>query len=362
MNESFDINTKERERNGDASNHEHQDINKMEKGKSFEKRVSAIFKLMGFNIKLNHTFAGNEIDIFLEKKKSIGNQKEYYICECKNWDQKVGINVVNKVNLVRESIRRSNEKEGTARDCHALIVSPIEFTLRAKEAAEVLDILLYTYDQLLAEVMDFNQYLTSLIESVESDEAKQEYIEQDFFWIESETKNGNSFDFIEQWLNSPVNNLLLLLGDCGNGKTSFVRQLTYRMAKTYTNKPETVRIPFLVELGPGWQQKSLIALLLEQLKENMVEPVNKQVFLKLLSDGKFLLILDAFDEMGNIFSAETTLDFVYNLNQMVRGEAKVILTARTHSFKNNREVEQIFRMQEHDGSSKKFLSSYLEVL
>ena len=52
---------------------------RVEKGKSFEEKTAEVFKLMGFEVELNkeRETAGNEIDIFLKKKKILGNKYEY---------------------------------------------------------------------------------------------------------------------------------------------------------------------------------------------------------------------------------------------------------------------------------------------
>jgi hypothetical protein len=123
------------------------------------------------------------------------------------------------------------------------------------------------------------------------------------------------------------------------------------MAKEYKKEPGSVRIPFLVDLPQCQKALSLPTLLLEQLKNAGIEPVNADIFLKLLAEGKILLIFDAFDEMATMSSAEITLNNFRQLNQAVIGAAKVILTSRTHYFRDKFEVDKILKKQGVEGLS-----------
>jgi flagellar biosynthesis GTPase FlhF len=217
-----------------------------EKGKSFEQKTGELFKLMGFEVELNKEIASYQLDVFMKKKKSIGKKYEFYICECKDWTQNVGQDVVTKAFAVREAVKKNLIEQHLGNDCEAIIVARTGFAKEAKLAAEANGIILYTYDELLAELMDFDKYLTTVINDFESPppdkpKLKDLYIEQDFF-PEKENEEINSFEFVQKWLTKPDRKQFSLLGDYGTGKTSFARKLAYNMAKQYKEKPG---IPFL---------------------------------------------------------------------------------------------------------------------
>lgn len=324
-------------------NHENQKKGNYEKGSIFEKEVSKIFDLMGFDIKLNWTSetAVNEIDILLTRKKPFGNEEEHYICECKNLNKKVGKKIVNEVKGVLLSMKDTRKN---VRD--AIIVSKQGFSKDAIEAAkEAKDLVihLYTYEKLLAEVLDFNQYLNSLDRQYISDAKKIKYIEQDFLHG-SRKEIIDGFKFVMKWLETTGTKQLLLLGDSGSGKTTFVKWLAYRMGKAYKENPEKAVLPYLIYLDNCGQIVDLSRLLSDNLKNNNVIPPNTDQFMKLLSSGKILFILDAIDIIIKRFDIQTLLDFLRQLNLFMKGDAKIILTARKHAFKNNVEVEKIFGM------------------
>jgi hypothetical protein len=84
----------------------------------------------------------------------------------------------------------------------------------------------------------------------------------------------------------------------------------------------------------------------KNLDDGQVKPPNKKLFLKLLSEGKILLIIDAFDQIDNTINLQTAFYFINKLNKSLEGDAKVIITARTYSFRNSSEIDRIFVNQQ----------------
>ncbi|UCH93660.1 MAG: NACHT domain-containing protein [Candidatus Aminicenantes bacterium] len=325
---------------------EDQEVSRYEKGKSFERKVGDIFILMGFEVEYNREIAGNEIDVFIKEKRKIGKKYAYYICECKDWGQKVGVDVVRDIFTLRESVNEEFKSNGMGKYCEAIIVSIKGFTEEAINYAESVGITFYTYNQLLAELMDFDTYLTVLIQNFEGSELQRLYIQQDFI-PERTLEEINSFSFVEKWLKEAGRKQFSLLGDYGTGKTSFAKVLAYKMAKAYKEEYEKSRIPFLVNLRDCKGAFSLKNLLHQQLINSNVKPANEEIFLKLLTEGQILLIFDAFDEIANMSNAEIALSNLKQLNQAVSGDAKVILTSRSNYFMDNDEVDRILNLKKH---------------
>jgi hypothetical protein len=328
--------------------------------KDFEQKTAEIFRLMGFEVELNRRIAGNDIDILIKRKKPFGNVYEFYVCECKDYEKPVGVEWVNKYVGVQGAAKLALQNEHKGSSCDAMIVARKGFTKDARETAEANRIILSVYDQLLADLMNFDRSLTALIQNFESDPVKDLYIEQDMF-PEKEKTSINSFTFIEKWLTQPERKQFSLLGDYGTGKTSFAKKLAYDMAKAYKQEPGQSRIPFLVDLRQCQKALSLNTLIHEQLIAANVEPVDEAIFLKLLAEGKILLIFDAFDEMATMSNPEITLTNFQQLNEAVSGEAKVILTSRTHYFRDKYEVDRILKKEGKEDMSEHATILYREI-
>ncbi len=335
---------KNKERKCIQDNKDHQTITPNEKGKSFEQKVGEIFRLMGFEPDWNRKISGYEIDVFIKKKKSFGEKYEYYLIECKDLSTKAGQDVVNRAFTVREAVKNDLQCQSLGKDFEVMIVSAKGFTDSAIKAASAHGIILFTYKDLQNRLMNFDHYLSSLIEKFESSSLNSLYIEP-YFYSDTNQDGINAFQFIKEWLLDPKRRHLSLLGDYGTGKTSFAEVLAYKMALDYRNEPGKSRIPFLVNLGECRGSFTLKSLLHDHLKVNGVKESDAVTFLNLLFKGHILLIFDSFDEMAVRNSDKNTISNFEQLNQAARSNAKVILTSRTHYFRDKLEMERILKKQ-----------------
>jgi hypothetical protein len=137
-------------------------------GASLKEKAAEIFKFMGFDVEMNRQIAGHRIDIFLKKKKSIGNRYECWIGRCDMGKRRVGKDTIDRLYPIREEVGEELEKEPGIDDCQALIISEKGFTKDAVEAAKVFGIELKTPDQLAADLNRFYADQKQLIKDFES--------------------------------------------------------------------------------------------------------------------------------------------------------------------------------------------------
>jgi hypothetical protein len=137
-------------------------------GTSLKEKAAEIFKFMGFDVEMNREIAGHLIDIFLKKKKSIGNRYECWIGRCDTGKRRVGKDTIDRLYPIREEVREKLEKEPGIDDCQALIISEKGFTKDSMEAAKVYGIELKTPDQLVADLNRFYADQKQLIKDFES--------------------------------------------------------------------------------------------------------------------------------------------------------------------------------------------------
>jgi hypothetical protein len=141
---------------------------------SLEEKTAEIFKLMGFDVEVDRKIAGHFIDIFLKKKKSIGNRYECWICLCSTRGDKakkrVGKAAIDRLYSMRESVKEELEKQPEIRcdDCQAIIVSGIGFTGGAIESAGAFGIELKTLEQLFSGLKEFHSSRKQLTRDVET--------------------------------------------------------------------------------------------------------------------------------------------------------------------------------------------------
>ena len=137
----------------------------------------------------------------------------------------------------------------------------------------------------------------------------------------------------------------LILGDAGNGKTEFTRNLAYVHARDMFARDPTPFVPLRVELknlniandSQGGESES--APLLEQLRQ-VSEPLCTHVegvalFDQLAGAGQLILILDGLDEIADP-DARTHFDhmLLHAARQGALRDCPLVLTARTNAVSN----------------------------
>lgn len=144
---------------------------------------------------------------------------------------------------------------------------------------------------------------------------------------------------VDAWLEDDTRKHLSILGDYGTGKSSFCLKLTYELAKKYVENPNDSRIPIFISLQ-GYVQAVNIEDLITKL---FIDPYGIPIrafsdFRKMMEVGKFVLIFDGFDEMAARTDRGRTRQNLEELNRVIIGKSKTILTCRTHYFTSQKEI------------------------
>lgn len=148
---------------------------------------------------------------------------------------------------------------------------------------------------------------------------------------------------VDRWLQADDGAPLALLGDYGAGKTSFSQRLAARKADAALRDP-TARRPILIRLGDVTRASGLEELL-GGLFTNTVEVrgYSFQRFMELNARGRFLVILDGFDEMKHAMTWTEFRNEVRQLNRLNVGAARVLLLGRPSAFTTDEEHMYVLR-------------------
>ncbi len=301
---------------------------------AFVAQVEEIYRITGHDIQRNVVVGGEEIDISAALFMTLGRPNQITYVQCVH-DHEVTRKEMNDFRKVFSDSPRAT----------GMMVSQHGFKLDAAELAEERGIVAVTYDQLVSEIIDFSSYLDRCIDDYSQQGVdygvplKKLYVEQDIIEDETTEKYPLS-DYVKNWLADDSQNLLVILGDFGIGKTSYTLKLTSELAEKHKLE-KTGIIPVRIELKNYRETLSYEKMLVNHLLEHKVNTTNDEAFDFLLRTGEVLLILDAFDEMAVQVNEEVTKSNFDELYKAVRGKAKVILTCRTHYFKEHPEVESL---------------------
>jgi WD40 repeat protein/uncharacterized protein YjbI with pentapeptide repeats/MinD-like ATPase involved in chromosome partitioning or flagellar assembly len=300
----------------------------------FEQDTAQLFRLMGYEAEVNKSMAGSQIDIFLTAKTPI--EVSYYIVECKHWGKNLGKSVVDEV----ENNLKAVQKEYPG--CRAIIAAKAGFTREAKEYAAKLNITTKTYDELLRGIIDFDRYVSYVKTLFAGTELENNYIPQDVI-IENTPAAQPLLGYADQWLAEPRGGFFTLLGDFGAGKTSFTKRLAHNLAIKYEKDKTSSLIPVLINLKDVSKALSLENIIFDHFSRTANMNVSPEAFLHLLKEGKIILIFDGFDEMATQSNASLTMKNFQELNRAFIGKAKILLTCRTHYFKDRAETEETLK-------------------
>ncbi len=123
-----------------------------------------------------------------------------------------------------------------------------------------------------------------------------------------------------------------ILGGYGAGKSSLARRIASYFACKSKHDFES-RKPILIKLGLFTRYSSIEGLLGAMFTSDFPVPsFNFRIFENLNRSGRFIIILDGFDEMKHAMSWSDFRNQVKDLNRLIVGDAKVILLGRPSAF------------------------------
>ncbi|NTU41812.1 MAG: NACHT domain-containing protein [Nitrospirales bacterium] len=191
-------------------------------------------------------------------------------------------------------------------------------------------------------IINFDRYVSSLKTLYAGTELEKNYIEQAVLVENSDGAQPLS-QYVDEWLDDPQAGFFTLLGDYGTGKTSFTKKIAHDMAVRYEKDKSQFRVPVLINLNDVSKALSLENIIFNHFSRTAQMSVIPETVLYLLKEGRLLLIFDGFDEMATQSNAALTMRNFMELNRAFAGSAKIILTCRTHYFKDRAETEETLK-------------------
>jgi hypothetical protein len=200
-----------------------------------------------------------------------------------------------------------------------------------------------TLDGLVRNLYDFESPLRRLIESYEAEPIFTDNLFTNLRASKESTQSvDNVTDYINEWVHQDPGVHLTLLGDFGSGKTTISEKLAHDLAQQYL-AGSFGRIPVLLKLKEVSVANSIEAAITDLFVNQMRIDINFKTFEVLNKMGKFVLIMDGFDEMvaGSQSPEASIVKSFRELDKLVEQNGKVILTCRTHFFKEDADIHTL---------------------
>jgi hypothetical protein len=328
---------------------------------NFERQVGHVLTLAGYEVERDCLLAGGQTDILATK--TIGPITNRLIIECKYSEINKSVGIDQVENFVARVITLRSDDLIDA----GLLVTNSDFTKNAKAVTNKNYIELLTYEQLYSKIFDFRPYVSATITEFEKSKLYSTFVKpyMDEFNFEKdmvpkelmrsgaipESSLGTDIiNFCDEWLKSKDGARLCLLGDYGTGKTSFCKWYAVHRAKIWIKHPEENPIPLLIPLNRFTKAVDIDALVTDFLvNQCSIGDFRLSAFQFLLEQGRFLLLLDGFDEMARYVDREVRYQTITDVSKLARGKAKVILTGRPSYFPTDEElVEALAGSEQND--------------
>jgi hypothetical protein len=301
-----------------------------ERGNDFRDAVCDLLRTKYPDAQVEQRINGTKVDILFTRTDDFGTSEKIAV-ECKDYAHPLTKSYITKNIYGQYEIMLSNDSIQ-----RVMIVS--RHPLGADAAAYIHGwkyVTHHTFDQLAEALLGLQSYIKYLAALKPTG---------GFDYIETRLQGlgGAAIDRVIEWVDSEGDPGLAILGGYGQGKTSFANRLAAHYANTHIKDP-SARIPMLFRLGTVVHETQLEGLLGKEFTAvHRATGFQFSTFEHLNRAGRFLVILDGFDEMKH---AMTAADFRANFkefNRLLVGKAKVLLLGRPNALPSD-ERDLVFR-------------------
>jgi RNA polymerase sigma factor (sigma-70 family) len=308
-------------------------------GTAFEEQVLKVLRLIGYKVERNVSINGCQIDIFGEYRTGVISLR--LMVECKDYGKgkTVGIEDINKFAGVLAVARNTGVVD------KGLFVTTEGYTPQAKLNARSAGIELTTHRELSTQLVDFNDYIERVISEFKSSPVSKYYVDlsgtevEDYDGIDEDALHRPIDDYVNKILSDDTHQKIALLGNFGTGKSTFCRKYACDLATSYKNLKSN-RIPVIINLSDFDSKLHIQELILNTLQFRYSLNITKPICQELQRIGRFIFLLDGFDEMASRVDIDIIRENLRDINKISEiKENKFILTCRTHFFRDQVQAE-----------------------
>ncbi|MBF0400407.1 MAG: pentapeptide repeat-containing protein [Magnetococcales bacterium] len=306
-----------------------------DQGFRFEQQVARLLSLLGYSVEEKQLVGGNQVDLIA--RQSRGFEMVCYLVECRDHKGPKGKAVLEKLQGWTQG------EAGKKLGCRAMVVAH-DFTYQARSYAKEQNMVLTTPEEMENMLFPFPAYLAGLRQAFEQSRLARTYVGQKVLLeAEPQPEGVDLLEYAVRWATGQVGkNLWLLLGDYGTGKTAFFKRLAYELAVRAEKEPGQP-MPLAINLKQFPNAVSLKTLIQEYLRDQQQWIGDPEILLYLLEQGRLVLLLDAFDEMGTATIGRSVEEQFRQLAwAATRGKARVLITCRTHFFRDQQQIKRQF--------------------
>ena len=186
------------------------------------------------------------------------------------------------------------------------------------------------------------EYL-DLIREYESSDIYEAYVSQRSHGRLPHLASGSdvedSAESLFRWSSSGRTGTCFVLGDYGTGKTTLLNRIHYLHLKALSNG-ESVPRPILFYLKNFYKFDQMDDYIIQTYKENYRTNIDTNKFRQLVDSGKFLILLDGFDEVAIESNERIRQLYINRLSPLLFTSSPTMVSCRPSYFIDSNELSQ----------------------
>ncbi len=291
---------------------------------------------------------GKKVDVVFEYE-NFGKKTRLYV-EAKDLNRNLSRDDVVHICTDYHGILRKDPSSGL------LVVTSRGLTTAAQEYIdeESGQVFHQTIWEIESGLIDLNSYMDHLIDQVRANGLANYYVEAGFAVRENVGEDHSAKDRFDDrksclsqlkaWvLDDSDHAPVAILGGYGSGKTSVADVLAAECARRAKTDPHA-RQPIVIKLGSISEYSNVVGILASQFTHDYPIPgYNYHHFQALNEKGRYVLILDGFDEMKHAMSWADFRAQIRGLLELHTPKSKILLLGRPSAFMSELEEMHILR-------------------
>jgi NACHT domain/Restriction endonuclease len=311
-----------------------------ETGDQFRDQVADLLRAAGYQTTAEILEDHKRVDVLFEQT-TFGKRRRYAL-EAKNWKRPLDHGDLEHIFSAYASLVFTHKID------ELLIVSPQSIRSPAAKAfiRDTPGVSHLSFKDFQESIMGFQEYLSTFVYNHDANGL------EDYF-ISPVLEDGRlAEELVADWIEEDEAEPIAIIASYGMGKTSLAEHLCYKLATRFL-AGEPCRVPILISLGAIAREQSLEGLVGSLLAGSRpyVTSYTFPLFMHLNSIGRFLILLDGFDEMKHMMTWSEFQSTFDELNRLVAGRAKVVLLGRPTAFLSESERQYALRGVRRIGSA-----------
>lgn len=299
-------------------------------GSLFHQNVKRLLEMQGYSVEHEQIVGHKKVDL-LARTANFGKPRITAV-ECKDYSKPLNAEEAKFIYVDYEALIDS----GTVAD--VLLVTRAGLTPSALTYVQSKRHYYHrTLDELFNSIINFGPYLGGLINSYHASGLPS-------YYVDPMTTDGEPAEqLIYRWMAEEQADPLAILAGYGMGKSTLASHFASTLADSFL-KTQTGRIPILVRLYEIAKEQSLEGLLGKVFTAyNCTPGYSFDGWMALNAAGKFVVLLDGFDEMKYMISRDEFSHNFSEFSRLIHPQSKLIILGRPTAFLSEDEYQELVR-------------------